>query len=105
MKGRNKIIVTFLCILPVAILVTLAFYAQQFKSWNSFVTVLYSSIFIKLIAEFKTLFNTSSTFGNDLLKSSISLFIVINPIGSITLFISMTQNMNVFEEKLYQRIL
>ena len=83
MKARNKVIVTFLCIFTVAILVTLAFYAEQFKVWNSFVPV-YSNVFNKLIAEFKALFNISNTFGNDLLKSSISLFIGINPIGSIT---------------------
>jgi len=82
MKARNKVIVTFLCIFTVAILVTLAFYAEQFKVWNSFVPV-YSNVFNKLIAEFKALFNISNTFGNDLLKSSISLFIVINPIGSL----------------------
>ena len=84
MKARNKIIVTFLCILAIIILVTLAFYAEQFEVWNSFAPV-YSNVFNKLIAEFKALFNISNTFGNDLLKSSISLFIVINPIGSITL--------------------
>ena len=102
MKARNKIIVTLLCILAIIILVTLAFYAEQFKVWNSFVPV-YSNVFNKLIAEFKALFNISNTFGNDLLKSSISLFIVINPIGSITLFISMTENMNVFERKVVSK--
>src|SRR5690349_13319392 len=101
MKARNKVIVTFLCIFTVAILVTLAFYAEQFKVWNSF--AVYSNVFNKLIAEFKALFNISNTFGNDLLKSSISLFIVINPIGSITLFISMTENMNVFERKVVSK--
>jgi len=102
MKARNKIIVTFLCILAIIILVTLAFYAEQFKVWNSFVPV-YSDVFNKLIAEFKALFNISNKFGNDLLKSSISLFIVINPIGSITLFISMTERMNVFERKVVSK--
>jgi multiple antibiotic resistance protein len=102
MKARNKVIVIFLCILPVIILVTLAFYAEQFKVWNSSVPV-YSNVLNKLIAEFKALFNISDTFGNDLLKSSISLFIVINPIGSITLFISMTENMNVFERKVVSK--
>ena len=43
---------------------------------------------------FSRTFNVSDPFTSDLLKSSLSLFVVINPIGSIALFISMTARMD-----------
>lgn len=39
------------------------------------------------------LFSFLNIFGNDLLKATISLFVVINPIGTILLFASITQKM------------
>jgi multiple antibiotic resistance protein len=39
------------------------------------------------------LFSFLNVFGDDLLRSAIALFVVINPIGIIPLFVSITQKM------------
>ena len=43
-------------------------------------------------------FTSSDVFG-DVLKSTIALFVVLNPIGTVPLFIAITQNMNKEERK------
>jgi multiple antibiotic resistance protein len=46
-----------------------------------------------------TLFSISDTFSDDLLKSVIALFVVIDPIGNIPLFIALTKKMGKGEQK------
>ena len=48
---------------------------------------------------FQTLFSISDTFGDDLLKSTIALFVVIDPIGTIPLFFAITEKMGKGEWK------
>ena len=47
----------------------------------------------------QTLFPISDTFGDDLLRSVIALFVVIDPIGTIPLFIAITEKMGKGERK------
>jgi multiple antibiotic resistance protein len=65
--------------------------------------LLHNNIIEKAIAELAMTFNISGTFSNDLLKSSVSLFVVINPIGSIALLMSMTKRMGLSERKVVSK--
>jgi multiple antibiotic resistance protein len=56
-----------------------------------------------LATVFNRIFRISETFINDLLKSSLSLFVVINPVGSIALLISMTARMDTSERKVVSK--
>jgi multiple antibiotic resistance protein len=56
-----------------------------------------------LATVFNRIFKISETFINDLLKSSLSLFVVINPVGSIALLISMTARMDTSERKVVSK--
>lgn len=67
------------------------------------IVLLHNSIIEKAIADLAMTFNISETFSNDLLKSSVSLFVVINPIGSIALLISMTKRMGLSERKVVSK--
>lgn len=63
---------------------------------------LYKSI-EELTTAFERTFDISETFNNDLLKSSLSLFVVINPIGSIAMLISMTARMDASERRVVSK--
>ncbi len=105
MKLRYKIAITILVILlSIAISVTIILhYTRIFvEERNSYVLV-NESIIEKSITDLASTFNISEAFSNDLLRSSISLFVVINPIGSITLLISMTSRLNVSERKVVSK--
>jgi small neutral amino acid transporter SnatA (MarC family) len=39
--------------------------------------------------KFTSIFVTSDTFGEDLLKAVISLFVVVNPVGKVPLFVTL----------------
>lgn len=110
MKVTNKILVFIISIilLIIIILVTLTFYytgllvterSNYVKPSNN---VTDKSI-AQLVTGFNTRFSISETFSNDLLRSSVSLFVVINPIGSIALLISITARMGVSERKVVSR--
>ncbi len=69
--------------------------------------LIYFSLFEESLIDFintfsnsiQTLFLISDTFGDDLLKSVIALFVVIDPIGTIPLFIAITEKMGKGERK------
>ncbi|MGH9978589.1 MAG: MarC family protein [Nitrososphaeraceae archaeon] len=105
MKIRNKVIILLvMLLLLVTILVMVALnYAGLFIDDGNGFVLFHNSIFEKSIANLVMTFNISETFGNDLLKSSISLFVVINPIGSIALLISMTERMGSSERKVVSK--
>jgi multiple antibiotic resistance protein len=105
MKTMNKIFIILLIILlPIIILVTVALQNTGLlvEEGNSIV-LLHNNTIEKAIAELAMTFNISGTFSNDLLKSSVSLFVVINPIGSITLLMSMTKRMGLSERKVVSK--
>jgi multiple antibiotic resistance protein len=52
----------------------------------------------------QTLFSISDTFGDDLLKSIVALFVVIDPIGTIPLFFAITKKMGKGEWKAVSKI-
>ncbi|MGH9976668.1 MAG: hypothetical protein ACRD8Z_12670, partial [Nitrososphaeraceae archaeon] len=90
MKTRNKIfIILLVMVLLITILVTVALHnAGLFVEKGNSIILPHNSISENAIADLAMTFNISETFSNDLLKSSVSLFVVINPIGSIALLIS-----------------
>ena len=67
-------------------------YARIFLPIQQFIYFLYSN--------FSSAFVISNTFIDDLLKSVIALFVVVNPIGKIPLFITLTQKMEKQNKKL-----
>lgn len=91
-----------LLLVTILVMVALNYAGLFIDDGNGFV-LFHNSIFEKSIANLVMTFNISETFGNDLLKSSISLFVVINPIGSIALLISMTERMGSSERKVVSK--
>jgi multiple antibiotic resistance protein len=70
-------------------------YASIFLPIQEFIDFLYS--------KFLNAFVISDTFIDDLLKSVIALFVVVNPIGKIPLFITLTQKMEKENKKLVSK--
>jgi multiple antibiotic resistance protein len=54
-------------------------------------------------SEFSSLFVTSDTFGEDLLKAVISLFVVVNPVGKVPLFVTLTEKMEKQNKRLVSK--
>jgi multiple antibiotic resistance protein len=110
MKVTNKILVFIISIILIIIiiLVTLTlYYTGLLVTERSNYVIPSNNVIDKSIAQlvtgFGTRFSISETFSNDLLRSSVSLFVVINPIGSIALLISITARMGVSERKVVSR--
>lgn len=53
--------------------------------------------------KFSSIFVTSDTFGEDLLKAVISLFVVVNPTGKVPLFVTLTEKMEKQNKKLVSK--
>jgi multiple antibiotic resistance protein len=53
--------------------------------------------------KFPSIFVTSNTFGEDLLKAVISLFVVVNPIGKVPLFVTLTEKMEKQNKRLVSK--
>jgi multiple antibiotic resistance protein len=53
--------------------------------------------------KFPSIFVTSNTFGEDLLKAVISLFVVVNPIGKVPLFVTLTDKMEKQNKRLVSK--
>jgi multiple antibiotic resistance protein len=70
-------------------------YASIFLPIQEFIDFLYS--------KFLNAFVISDTFIDDLLKSVIALFVVVNPIGKIPLFITLTEKMEKENKKLVSK--
>jgi multiple antibiotic resistance protein len=105
MKPRNKIfIILLVMLLLITILVTVALHnAGLLVEKGNSIVLLHNGIIEKAIADLAMTFNVSERFSDDLLKSSISLFVVINPIGSIALLMSMTKKMGLSERKVVSK--
>src|SRR5215208_8073759 len=56
-----------------------------------------------IYSKFSSLFVTSNTFGEDLLKAVISLFVVVNPLGKVPLFVTLTERMEKQNKKLVSK--
>ncbi|MDQ3838776.1 MAG: MarC family protein [Thermoproteota archaeon] len=52
---------------------------------------------------FSSIFATSDTFGEDLVKAVISLFVVVNPIGKVPLFVTLTKRMEKQNKRLVSK--
>jgi multiple antibiotic resistance protein len=70
-------------------------YARIFLPIHQFINLLYSN--------FSSAFVISNTFIDDLVKSVISLIVVVNPIGKIPLFITLTEKMEKENKKLVSK--
>ena len=103
----NKAIIIISLILLIIILVTFIFYYSEFFEEMDNNILLNKRAVNESIDGLATVFNRifkiSETFINDLLKSSLSLFVVINPVGSIALLISMTARMDTSERKVVSK--
>jgi multiple antibiotic resistance protein len=53
--------------------------------------------------KFTSIFVTSDTFGEDLLKAVISLFVVVNPVGKVPLFVTLTKRMEKQNKRLVSK--
>jgi multiple antibiotic resistance protein len=53
--------------------------------------------------KFPSILVTSNTFGEDLLKAVISLFVVVNPIGKVPLFVTLTEKMEKQNKRLVSK--
>jgi multiple antibiotic resistance protein len=107
MEVANKVIIVTSLILILIISATLIFNRpESFEGMGAYVLqrdgALDKSI-EGLAVVFGRTFNVSETFSNELLKSYLSLFVVINPIGSISLLISMTARMDASERKVVSK--
>ncbi len=107
-RVRLYVILIFSAILPIA----LAIYYNQMKvseenlAYDSLIERIISPIrqFIDLTyREFMSSSVISDTFTDDLLKSVISLFVVVNPIGKVPLLITLTQKMEKQNKKLVSK--
>ena len=56
-------------------------------------------------SESSSIFVTSNTFGEDLLKTVISLFVVVNPIGKVPLFVTLTKKMEKQNKSWFRKML
>ena len=109
-KAKLSLILVFLVILTIAIVIYYYHqmiipaesinydddpYARIFLPIHQFINLLYSN--------FSSAFVISNTFIDDLVKSVISLFVVVNPIGKIPLFITLTEKMEKENKKLVSK--
>jgi hypothetical protein len=66
--------------------------------------ILQGQEFVNFISsESSSTFVTSDTFGEDLLKAVISLFVVVNPIGKVPIFVTLTDKMEKQNKKLVSK--
>jgi multiple antibiotic resistance protein len=102
------LILIFSAILPVALAI---YYNQTMVSVEN---LAYDSLYEKIISpirqfidlaysKFMSSLVVSDTFTDDLLKSVVSLFVVVNPIGKVPLFITLTQKMEKQNKKLVSK--
>jgi multiple antibiotic resistance protein len=98
----------FSAILPIA---SAIYYNQMTASEENFT---YDSLYERIISPIHQLIDhayskflssivVSDTFTDDLLKSVVSLFVVVNPIGKVPLFITLTQKMEKQNKKLVSK--
>ena len=110
-KSRVILYVTliFSAILPIALAI---YYNQMIVSKESSITFdyLYERFFSPIHQFIDLIYNklvsssvVSGTFTDDLLKSVVSLFVVVNPIGKVPIFIALTEKMEKRNKKLVSK--
>ena len=100
MRSKSKIILvlTLLFLVIGAITVAIYYYPQAIRAPSQ----MQQSINF-LNNKFSSVLAISGTFGEDLLKSMISLFVVVNPIGKVPLFVTLTEKMEKQNKKLVSK--
>src|SRR5688500_614128 len=112
LESKSRVALYVILIFSVILSIALAIYYNQMIVSEENLT--YDSLygrFISPIRQFIDLAYTklmgssviSDTFTDDLLKSVISLFVVVNPIGQVPLFIALTQKMEKQNKKLVSK--
>ena len=102
---RSKIILVTFLLFSVIVSITSAVYYfntvslsdNDVASDSPFAGVLLQ---IQEFVNFSSLFVISDTFGEDLLKAVISLFVVVNPVGKVPLFVTLTEKMEIQKQKI-----
>ena len=110
---RSKIILVTFLLFSVIVSITSAVYYfntvslsdSDAASDSPFASVLLQiQEFINFVySKFSSLFVTSDTFGEDLLKAVISLFVVVNPVGKVPLFVTLTEKMEKQNKRLVSK--
>jgi multiple antibiotic resistance protein len=100
MRSKSKVILVLILLFSVigAIIVAIYYYPPsidaplQMQHSINFLNNKFSSVLV-----------ISDSFGEDLLKSMISLFVVVNPIGKVPLFVTLTERMEKQNKKLVSK--
>jgi MarC family integral membrane protein len=76
--------------------------------YNIACSFIHSSFKVQLLVSLSSLslpgFIIPSDFFENLVKSTVALFVVIDPIGNVPLFIALTQNMRKMNERQFQKL-
>ena len=112
LESRSRTTLYLVLIFSAVLSIALAIYYNQMMVSEKNLT--YDSLYQKIISpirqfidlaysEFLNSSAISDTFTDDLLKSVVSLFVVVNPIGKVPLFITLTQKMEKQNKKLVSK--
>jgi MarC family integral membrane protein len=100
MRSKSKVILVLILLISDigAIIVATYYYTPSIRAplqMQQSINFLYN--------KFSSVLAISDTFGEDLLKSMISLFVVVNPIGKVPLFVTLTERMERQNKKLVSK--
>lgn len=102
---RSKIIlVIFLLCSVIGLITSTVYYFNTVSLFDNDALLFQIQEFVNFVySKFSSLFVTSDTFGEDLLKAVISLFVVVNPIGKVPLFVTLTEKMEKQNKRLVSK--
>lgn len=100
MRSKSKVILVLILLISDigAIIVATYYYTPSIRAplqIQQSINFLYN--------KFSNVLAISDTFGENLLKSMISLFVVVNPIGKVPLFVTLTERMERQNKKLVSK--
>jgi hypothetical protein len=100
MRSKSKVILVLILLISDigAIIVATYYYPPSIRAplqMQQSINFLYN--------KFSSVLAISDTFGENLLKSIISLFVVVNPIGKVPLFVTLTERMERQNKKLVSK--
>jgi hypothetical protein len=100
MRSKSKVILVLILLISDigAIIVATYYYTPSIRAplqMQQSINFLYN--------KFSSVLAISDTFGENLLKSMISLFVVVNPIGKVPLFVTLTERMERQNKKLVSK--
>jgi hypothetical protein len=100
MRSKSKVILVLILLISDigAIIVATYYYTPSIRAplqMQQSINFLYN--------KFSSVLAISDTFGENLLKSMISLFVVVNPIGKVPLFVTLTERMEMQNKKLVSK--